>query len=227
MSSTPADDATGIAVADDIVLTFDEAVVAGTGRIDLFDAADPTTPLASTLTFAGDTVTIDPDADLANDTDYFVRVQATAVEDAAGNAFAGFTDPTALNFTTAADTGDLTEVSFTNFDDPDAGDGAYQFNVDMPENDVYSGLISNFGDDDVINIDDADLATDNLAFDTTGTSEIDFAFGGGIADETYIPAFIIAMTGLDATLVAAVEAAADSVEVMGILDAEWGGDWLI
>jgi len=61
-------------------------------------------------------------------------------------------------------------------------------------------------------------------FDTTGTTEINFAFG----DMTdYTPSFTINLTGVDAALVTAVEAAADSVAALGILDAAWGADWLI
>ena len=78
---------------------FNEAVKQGTGTITLLDAANGTIP--STVTFAGSTVTINPVSDLATNAVYHVAVAAGAVLDIAGNAYAGITDATTLNFTTA------------------------------------------------------------------------------------------------------------------------------
>jgi methionine-rich copper-binding protein CopC len=107
-SSTPTDDAVDVSIAADIVLTFDEVVQAGTGDITVTDgttprvitlggAADPD----GTVTFNGTNVTIDLTSDLVNGTQYDVVVDAGAIEDSAGNDFAGI-GADALDFTTIA-----------------------------------------------------------------------------------------------------------------------------
>lgn len=45
-------------------------------------------------------MTINPTADLTQGTSYYVQIDATAVEDAAGNTYAGIADTTTLNFAT-------------------------------------------------------------------------------------------------------------------------------
>lgn len=104
-SFSPADEATGVVVGSNIVLSFSEPIVRGTGTINLvstvngsviesFDAA-----ASGRLTVAGTTLTIDPTSDLAAGTSYAVQFAAGTVKDAAGNSFAG---TTSYNFTTAA-----------------------------------------------------------------------------------------------------------------------------
>ena len=95
-SFSPADGATGVAVGSSIVLTFSEAVVKGTGNIEIrtgsasgnlvesFNAAS-----SSRLTFSGTTLSIDPTNDFASNTNYFVTFAAGTVKDAAGNSYAG------------------------------------------------------------------------------------------------------------------------------------------
>ena len=95
-SFSPADGATGVAVGSNIVLTFSEAVVKGTGNIEIrtgsasgnlvesFNAAS-----SSRLTFSGSTLSIDPTNDFASNTNYFVTFAAGTVKDAAGNSYAG------------------------------------------------------------------------------------------------------------------------------------------
>src|SRR5262249_15130896 len=102
-ASSPADNATGVLIGDNIVLTFDEAVQAGIGNITLHPAtgADIVIPVSNAqLTFNGATVTINPTADLRPGVHYDVLIDATAIKDASGNAFAGITAG-ALDFTTS------------------------------------------------------------------------------------------------------------------------------
>jgi hypothetical protein len=100
----PADGATDVAVDTDIVLTFDEDVQAGTGNISVFSAGElvEAVPVGNAV-FDGNTVTVDLTADLEPGTTYYVRVPATAIQDLAGNAFAGITNPLDFNFTTAGE----------------------------------------------------------------------------------------------------------------------------
>jgi uncharacterized protein YjiK/methionine-rich copper-binding protein CopC len=129
-SSTPIDNATAITVGNNITLTFNEAVAAGTGTFTLSNGTDDVRTIAATdttqVTFSGTVVTINPTTDLRSGMGYHVLVSATAVTDTAGNAFAGFSDVARLNFVTAGVTppttlaaGDLLFIA-VNGDSPDA-----------------------------------------------------------------------------------------------------------
>jgi len=104
LSFSPADEATGVAVGSQIVLTFSEAVQRGAGSITLKTAAGSVVQTfdAATSTrvdIAGDTLTIDPSATLSYGTGYKLEFTAGTIEDLAGNAYAG---TTGYNFVTAA-----------------------------------------------------------------------------------------------------------------------------
>ncbi|MBI3675180.1 MAG: Ig-like domain-containing protein [Proteobacteria bacterium] len=109
MSSSPADNATGVAVGTNITMTFNEAVRAGTGSIEIHRSSDGSlvTSIAVTdssqVTFSGSTVSINPTADLAVSTGYYIVLGSGVILDVAGNAFAGISSSTAFNFTTAVD----------------------------------------------------------------------------------------------------------------------------
>ena len=100
---SPADDATNVPVAANMVLTFNETVQAGTGNLTIIGAGDSRT-IAVTgplVTFSDKTVTIDPGAtDLKNNTAYVVQIPAVAIKDSSNNNFLGITDNTTWNFTT-------------------------------------------------------------------------------------------------------------------------------
>ena len=111
-SSTPADNATGVSVSNDLTLTFDENVVAGTGLISLYSAdgtliesfnvANGNGSNGGTVLFNATTgVTLNPSADLASSTGYYLVIADTAVEDGSGNFYAGIADNSTLTFTTA------------------------------------------------------------------------------------------------------------------------------
>jgi predicted extracellular nuclease/2',3'-cyclic-nucleotide 2'-phosphodiesterase (5'-nucleotidase family) len=115
-SSNPTDGATGVAASANIVLTFDEAVQAGTGDITVTDGAGDVRVITmgasdpdGTVTFNGANVTIDLATNLANNTAYDVVVAAGAIKDTAGNDFAGVA-LNALDFTTAPAAGALTAI---------------------------------------------------------------------------------------------------------------------
>lgn len=103
LSSNPADDSTTVAVGDNIVLTFSETIQLGTGAISLLDVASNTV-IASDVTVSGTQLRLNPSADLAAGKGYAVQIAADAIKDLAGNAFAGISDTTTLNFTTKAAT---------------------------------------------------------------------------------------------------------------------------
>jgi methionine-rich copper-binding protein CopC len=104
VSTDPADNAVDVAVDADLVFTFSEDVQAGTGNISVWNAGGvvETVPVGNAV-FDGNTVTVDLATDLDPGTAYYVRVGATAIQDLAGNAFAGITNPGTFNFTTAGE----------------------------------------------------------------------------------------------------------------------------
>ena len=107
LSFSPADAATGVSIHSNIILKFSEAVHLGSGAIEIhsgsatgnlfesYAAATDTTH----LTVSGDTLTINPSADLANSTDYYVTFADGSIQDLAGNHYAG---TSLYDFTTAA-----------------------------------------------------------------------------------------------------------------------------
>ncbi|MCU0780722.1 MAG: Ig-like domain-containing protein, partial [Akkermansiaceae bacterium] len=120
VSRIPADDAPNARVAANLVATFNEPVIAGTGSIELwqeggvspiesFDVANPTQ-----ITLTGATLGIDPTADLLPGTTYHVTIPATAILDASGNPFAGPAGETEWNFTTRATATEITVVNTNN-----------------------------------------------------------------------------------------------------------------
>jgi methionine-rich copper-binding protein CopC len=118
---SPTDGATGVAVGNNIVLTFNEAIQKGAGTIFLrsgsatgtiveqFDAATSTR-----ITTSGTTLTIDPTNNLANSTQYFVTFASGSVRDLAGNNYIG---TTTYDFTTAPS--DTTAPRITSFNPAD------------------------------------------------------------------------------------------------------------
>ena len=105
-SSTPADDATAVAVGSNIVLTFSEDVTVGNGNIVIYNSDDEEfETIAVTdsdkVTVNDAQVTISPSSNLASSTEYYVQIAATAFDDTSGNSYAGIDDETSLSFTTA------------------------------------------------------------------------------------------------------------------------------
>ena len=98
----PADEAKGVAVGRNIVLTFSETVQRGTGGILLKDATGATVATydaatSTNLSITGNTLTINPASDLGIFTAYQVEIPAGAIKDLAGNSYAGVSD---YNFST-------------------------------------------------------------------------------------------------------------------------------
>ena len=107
LSSTPADNATGFSPAADIVLTFDQTVAKGAGNILIRNVSDNSVALtidvtSGAVTVSGNTVTINPSADLTPNHAYYIEIAAGAIKDTTNNDFAGISGATTLNFTTAA-----------------------------------------------------------------------------------------------------------------------------
>lgn len=114
----PANGATGVGVETNLVLTFSENVSAGEGSIVIYNSASDkavATISASDLTILNDVVTVNPADNLEYGTSYFVQITDDAFTDTAGNYFAGISDSTTWQFTTAAapDTTSPTVTAFS------------------------------------------------------------------------------------------------------------------
>ena len=106
-SSTPADNATAVALDANIVLNFSESVDAESGNITLKKTSDNST--VETISVTGELVsgsgssqiTVNPSSTLDSSTEYYVLIDASAFDDSSSNSYAGISSTTALSFTTA------------------------------------------------------------------------------------------------------------------------------
>jgi subtilisin family serine protease len=119
-SFSPADNATGVGVGANLVINFSEAIQKGTGNLVIKTLSDnsvvETIPVtAANVTVSGSQLTIDPTANLAQGTDYYVEIANGAIKDIPGNNYAGITGNSTWNFTTvaAADTTPPTAIIFS------------------------------------------------------------------------------------------------------------------
>lgn len=135
----PADNAVGVAVTTPLTITFNEAVQAGTGLIQLFDAGgtlieDYDVASSPLISFSGAVVTIDP-TDLVLNTNYYVNIQSGAVKDQFNNNYAGFTNNTTWNFNTNDLVAPLAVAPFSPADDainvPATGNFSISFTEDV------------------------------------------------------------------------------------------------
>ncbi|WP_240701276.1 MULTISPECIES: Ig-like domain-containing protein [unclassified Pseudoalteromonas] len=115
-NSTPNDDATGVAGNANIVVDFNENISLGTGNITIRDVSSnsdfevfnvatesdgtTTSPSAGRIGITNDKIYINPSNNLTGNRNYAIRIDATAVDDSAGNSFLGINDDTSFNFST-------------------------------------------------------------------------------------------------------------------------------
>ena len=116
-NSTPNDDATGVAGNANIVVDFNENISLGTGNITIRDVSSnsdvevfnvatesdgtTTSPSAGRIGITNDKIYINPSNNLTGNRNYAIRIDATAVDDSAGNSFSGVSDDTTFNFSTS------------------------------------------------------------------------------------------------------------------------------
>lgn len=122
MSFVPADNATSVAVGVELVVTFSETIVMGTGTISLKKTSDNSTvdswnvatAVGSTAgkveIIGGTTLHMHLTSNLANTTEYYVVWPAGVVKDVAGNNVAAQSSTTIWSFTTAVF---VTALTFT------------------------------------------------------------------------------------------------------------------
>lgn len=152
-SSSPADEATAIAVDTNIVLTFNEAVDAESGNIIIVKSEDGSTVETidvtdSQVSGSGSTeITINPSVTLDEQTAYHLTIDENAFDDSSSNSYAGISDTTTINFTTA----DVTAPTVTfNPADSDTGVGR-DSNINIEFNEA------------IVNTDTSEITSSNIA----------------------------------------------------------------
>jgi gliding motility-associated-like protein len=111
---SPLDNALSVPPSDNLTVTFDEDMKKGTGNIlvkrSSNDALIATLDVTSSeISITNNVVTINPATDLPSETEMYIQVPNTVFLDLYDNAYAGITDKTIWNFTTA----DITPPSVT------------------------------------------------------------------------------------------------------------------
>ncbi|HEY0927077.1 beta strand repeat-containing protein [Brevundimonas sp.] len=106
VSSTPSDNGTGVASSANITLTFSESVSKGNGNIYIYRGDGTLIETISVnsvqVSGSGTTWTIDPSVTLQGLTNYYILIDQETFADSEGAVFAGISNATTLNFTTAA-----------------------------------------------------------------------------------------------------------------------------
>lgn len=192
---SPSDESTNVPIANNIVLTFSEAIAKGSGSIILKTADGSTvatynTAASTNLSISGSTLTINPTADLGYSTGYKVELTEGSVKDLAGNNYAG---TTSYNFTTLQNlTGTNASESFSSRPGNDIIDGGAGTDVaiftgnraDYTQTKTTTGwTISSSVDgvDTIQNVERIKFADATVALDTEGV--------GGQAYRIYQAAF--------------------------------------
>ncbi len=126
-SLSPVDDATAVSIGADLVATFDEPIVVGSGSIvvsNLTQSSGTVIPVGDTqVSVSGNTLTIDLTTDLELGNTYAVLIDAGAVTDLSANDYTGIGDTTTWRFTT--DWASITGLSPTNGSTGVAGDAQF------------------------------------------------------------------------------------------------------
>ena len=103
-SLSPADNATGVAVNSNLVVTFSENIIANNGLVSIREVSGNALhsgySVNSGVTISNNTLTITPSYDLTAGTEYYIDLDVELVRDAAGNTFAGLNGNPNWTFTT-------------------------------------------------------------------------------------------------------------------------------
>ncbi len=104
-STTPLDNAVAVAVGSNITMTFNENIIAGSGNLMISNGAGDTRTIdindGTQISISGNTLTIDPENLLLKNMGYYIQLAAGVIKDTSGNNYAGISDTTTFNFTTA------------------------------------------------------------------------------------------------------------------------------
>ena len=239
-SSTPADNATGIAINSNIILNFSETVTVANGNITIKKSSDDST--VEQIDITGELVTgsnstqltVNPSSDLAEGTEFYIQIDSTAVVDASSNAYAGINDTTTLSFTTSdttnptlsssspADNATDVEVdtnivlNFSENVDAESGDITIKKTSDdstVEAIDVSGGQISGSGTSQITVNPSSDLDSNTEYYLLIDASAFDDALGNSYAG-------ISSTTALSFTSVSSNSNPFEDKDVVGLLEAQ-------
>ncbi|GEM_PF-1892403 len=126
----PADEATGVVIDANLVITFDEPVQSN-GTVDFVRLFNKTTganlaQLATTnsnyVIFNENTITLNSPIDLPENTEVYVTIPSDGIEDVQGNTFGGWSDNETWNFTTSVGPKQDQTITFDPLADKTFGD---------------------------------------------------------------------------------------------------------
>ena len=239
-SSTPADNATGIAINSNIILNFSETVTVANGNITIKKSSDDSTVEQIDITSGQVTgsnstqLTVNPSSDLAEGTEFYIQIDSTAVVDASSNAYAGINDTTTLSFTTSDTTNptlsssspadNATEVAvdanivlnFSENVDAESGDITIKKTSDdstVEAIDVSGGQVSGSGTSQITINPSSDLDSNTEYYLLIDASAFDDALGNSYAG-------ISSTTALSFTSVNSNSNPLEDKDVVGLLEAQ-------
>ncbi|OYV04257.1 MAG: hypothetical protein CFE26_17875, partial [Verrucomicrobiales bacterium VVV1] len=159
-NTLPINNATNISASADLVATFDETIVAGTGSIELRRISDGSlvesfnVTSSSRLTFSTTRLIINPTNNLPTNQTYYVLIPTGTIKDTSGNNYAGLSANTGWRFTVPVlpvlytDSGSPANPLWSailptlNVDSPDPGP-VYGSDIDVNNAAVEVGLYGN------------------------------------------------------------------------------------
>lgn len=105
VSLSPDDDEIEVLLDQNLVISFNESIVVGTGNITIFDSSDDSVfetidVTSSAVNISGVVLTVDPTNNFNPSTSYYVNADAGIVTDSNENEFLGISDNTTWNFET-------------------------------------------------------------------------------------------------------------------------------
>jgi autotransporter-associated beta strand protein len=160
VGTIPANNAANVLTADNLVATFDETIVAGSGNIELRRSSDAVVvesfnvASSTRLTFSTTQLIINPTSNLPTNQTYYLLIPAGSIRDTSANNYAGITSTTAWRFTVPVppvlytDSGSPANPLWSailptlNVDSPDPGP-VYGSDIDVNNAAVEVGLYGN------------------------------------------------------------------------------------
>ncbi|MEM9325237.1 MAG: Ig-like domain-containing protein [Bacteroidota bacterium] len=138
---SPADNTGGVGIDTELVMTFSETVLPGTGRIVIVrqdvPISDEIPANSPQVSYNGNVVTITPTIVLEPIRDYYVFIENDAFQDPGGNNFQGIVSTTSWNFNTRLDdvepTVTITRGDVTNGTADNTNDGSITFDLQFSE----------------------------------------------------------------------------------------------
>lgn len=176
--SNPIDNAINISVNTDILLTFNENIVLGSGNIKLINTSGDITFIqandTSQVSVNGNVVTINPSSHLDYGSSYYLNVEENAIFDLSGNDFV-ISDSTTLNFNTQNSINTIYGSSSANTIN---GTDSNDLILGLGGNDTLNGRLGN----DIL---DGGSGRDNFVFNTgLSTENIDILSNFNTRDDT-------------------------------------------